>query len=390
MIELIRNIMAIHHLGRGAAAASMLLLLCCSRQQENAGLKKLSTVDFGKTKEGEIVKLFTLTNAKGMAVAITNYGGIVVSLKVPDRGGQLGDVVLGFDSLAGYVTDPPPPYFGALIGRYGNRIGGARFTLNGTEYKLPKNDGDNCLHGGKRGFDKVIWSATPSAAARSLELTYLSKNGEEGFPGNLQAKVTYTLTDNNELAIEYSATTDQDTVVNLTNHSYFNLAGQGEGDILGHQLTIAADQFTPIDKALIPTGELRNVEGTPFDFRQPKPIGERIDAADEQLKFGQGYDHNFVLNRSGKGLQTAARVADPKTGRVMEVLTTEPGLQFYTGNFLDGSLQGKGGKAYPRRSALCLETQHFPDSPNKPAFPSTVLRPGAVYQTTTMFRFSTM
>ena len=377
------------HFIRAALAAS-LVLMGCHRQQENAGHDRQSSRDFGKTKGGEAVQLFTLTNAKGMEVSITNYGGIIVSLKAPDRSGKLADVVLGFDSLDGYLSDPPPPYFGALIGRYGNRIGGARFKLNGVEYTLPKNNGENCLHGGKRGFDKVVWRAAPGAGGHSLSLTYVSKDGEEGFPGNLTAEVTYTLSDNNELGIDYGATTDKDTVVNLTNHSYFNLAGQGEGDILGHQLMIAADQFTPIDQGLIPTGELRNVQGTPFDFRQPRAIGERIDAPDEQLKFGKGYDHNFVLNRAGKGPELAARVTDPKSGRVMEVLTTEPGVQFYSGNFLDGSIRGKGGKVYARRYGLCLETQHFPDSPNKPAFPSTVLKPGAQYRTTTTYRFSAM
>ena len=336
------------------------------------------------------MQLFTLTNAKGMEVAITNYGGIIVSVKVPDRAGKPGDVVLGFDKLDGYTATPPPPYFGALIGRYGNRIGGAKFKLNGTEYTLPKNNGDNCLHGGKRGFDKVVWRAAPAAGGRSLELSYVSPDGEEGFPGNLTVQVTYSLNDNNELGIEYGATTDKLTVVNLTNHSYFNLAGQGEGDILGHQMMIAADQFTPVDKGLIPTGELRSVQGTPFDFRQPTAIGARIDADDEQLKFGQGYDHNFVLNRVGKGPELAARVTEPKSGRVMEVMTTEPGVQFYTGNFLDGSIHGKGGKVYARRSGFCLETQHFPDSPNKPSFPSTSLRPGQQYRTATVYRFSTM
>jgi aldose 1-epimerase len=341
---------------------------------------------FGKTGAGEPVELFTLTNSKGMQADIMTYGGILVALKVPDRSGNLADVVLGFDSLDGYQKNPPP-YFGALIGRYGNRIGGARFALNGTEYKLAQNNGPNHLHGGLRGFDKVVWKArTPDA--QSLELTYLSKDGEEGYPGNLTAIVTFSLTENNGLKLDYRATTDKDTVLNLTNHSYFNLAGQGEGDVLGHQILINADRFTPVDSGLIPTGELRSVEGTPFDFRQAKTIGERIDADDQQLRFGKGYDQNFVLNRSGSGLELAAKVIEPKSGRVMEVLTTEPGVQFYTGNNLDGSIRGKAGKAYGRRYGLCLETQHFPDSPNKPSFPSVVLKPGAQYQTTTVYRFS--
>jgi aldose 1-epimerase len=358
-----------------------LIMVSCTPQN-----KEIKSQPFGKTRAGEPVELFTLTNSKGMQADITTFGGIVVSLKVPDRSGKSADVVLGFDTLDGYLTNPPP-YFGALIGRYGNRIAGGRFSLTGTEYKLAQNNGPNHLHGGSRGFDKVVWKArTPDA--HSLELTYVSKDGEEGYPGNLTATVTYNLTDNNELKLDYRATTDKDTVLNLTNHSYFNLAGQGEGDVLAHQIMINADRFTPVDSGLIPTGELRSVEGTPFDFRHPKAIGERIDAPDEQIILGKGYDHNFVLNRSGNGLELAARVTEPKSGRVMEVLTTEPGVQFYTGNFLDGSIRGKGGKVYGRRFGLCLETQHFPDSPNKPNFPSVVLKPGAQYQTTTVYKFS--
>ena len=361
---------------------SVLIMTSCASEN-----KQGKSQPFGKTGDGESVELFTLTNSKGMQADIMTYGGILVSLKVPDRSGNLSDVVLGFDSLDGYQRNPAP-YFGALIGRYGNRIGGARFTLNGAEYKLAQNNGPNHLHGGLRGFDKVVWKAR-RPDAQSLELTYLSKDGEEGYPGNLTVTVTYTLTDNNELKLDYRATTDKDTVLNLTNHSYFNLAGQGEGDVLSHHILINADRFTPVDSGLIPTGELRSVEGTPFDFRQAGAIGERIDAPGEQLKFGKGYDQNFVLNRSGNGLELAAKVMDPKSGRVMEVLTTEPGVQFYTGNFLDGSIRGKGGKVYNRRYGLCLETQHFPDSPNKPNFPSVVLKPGAQYQTTTVYKFST-
>jgi aldose 1-epimerase len=331
------------------------------------------------------MELYTLKKSNGVQAAISTYGGVLVSLKVPDRAGVLGDVVLGFDDLEGYLL--PPPYFGAIIGRYGNRIAHARFTLNGVEYKLAKNDGENTLHGGNRGFDKVLWNAN-KLSGQSLELTYLSKDGEEGYPGNLSVTVVYALTDNNELQIDYTATTDKDTVVNLSNHSYFNLAGQGEGDILAHQLTLNADRFTPVDQGLIPTGELRNVEGTPFDFRQPHAIGERIESADEQIALGGGYDHNFILNRTGDGLSLAARVTEPNSGRVMEVLTTEPAIQFYTGNFLDGTIRGKGGKVYGRRSAFCLETQHYPDSPNHPSFPSTVLKPGATYRTTTVYRFT--
>jgi aldose 1-epimerase len=345
---------------------------------------KVNSRRFGVTPSGEAVDLYTLTNSKGMEAAISTYGGVVVSLKVPDRNGTLGDVVLGFDNLEGYVK--PGTYFGAIIGRYGNRIANGRFTLDGVAYTLAKNNGENSLHGGRQGFDKRLWTATHSTG-QSVELTYLSKDGEEGFPGNLSTTVTYTLTDNNELRIDYSATTDKDTVVNLTNHSYFNLAGQGEGDVLGHRVTIRADRFTPVNKTLIPTGELRSVEGTPLDFRQPHTIGERIDSADEQLALGGGYDHNFVINRTASGLELAATVSEPKTGRVLEVLTTEPGVQFYTANSL--ATTGKGGKVYSRRSAFCLETEHYPDSPNQPDFPSVVLKPGGHYQTTTVYRFST-
>jgi aldose 1-epimerase len=346
---------------------------------------KVSFRPFGRTPSGEAVSLYTLTNGKGMEVAISTYGGVVVSLKVPDRTGTSGDVVLGFDNFEGYLK--PPPYFGAIVGRYGNRIAHGKFTLDGVEYTLARNNGENSLHGGIRGFDKRIWTAR--YGRQTIELTYQSKDGEEGYPGNLSTTVTYTLTDKNELRIDYSATTDKDTVLNLTNHSYFNLAGQGNGDVLGHQVTIFADRFTPVDKTMIPTGELRNVLGTPFDFRQPHAIGERINSGDEQLTLGRGYDHNFALNRTGSGLELAARVTEPKSGRLLEVLTTEPGVQFYTANFLDGTLTGKGGKVYGPRSAFCLETQHFPDSPNKPAFPSVVLKPGGRYQTTTVYRFST-
>ena len=344
-----------------------------------------SSKPWGKTPAGETVDLYTLRNAKGMEANISTYGGVIVSLKVPDRAGKLGDVVLGFDDFKGYLL--PPPYFGALIGRYGNRIGHAQFTLDGIVHHLAKNDGDNTLHGGLRGFDKVIWKAT-SLSPTSLQLTYLSKDGEEGFPGNLSAKVVYTVTANNELRIDYSATTDKDTVVNLTNHSYFNLAGEGQGDILGDELTINADRYTPVDKGLIPTGELRSVKGTPFDFTQPHVIGERINANDQQLVFAKGYDQNFVLNHPGL-TTVAAKARDPKMGRIVEVLTTEPGLQFYTSNFLDGTIHGKGGKIYAKHAAICMETQHFPDSPNKPSFPSSELKPGQTYHTTTIYRFST-
>jgi aldose 1-epimerase len=341
---------------------------------------------FGKMPNGEAIDLYMLTNRNGMAVTIINYGGRVVSLLAPDRAGKVADVVLGFDDLSGYLAQNP--YFGAIVGRYANRIANGEFRLDGVEYRVPKNDGSNALHGGIRGFDKRVWTARDvSKENPSLELTYLSKDGEEGYPGNLSVKVTYTLTDNNELQIDYTATTDKDTVLNLTNHSYFNLAGEGNGNILGHQLTINADRFTPINSTLIPTGQLRPVDGTPFDFRKPATIGARINDANEQLKFGKGYDHNFVLNHQGARLVLAARVTDPESGRVMEVLTTQPGVQLYTGNFLDGTIHGKGGKVYGYRSALCLETQHFPNSPNEPNFPSAELKPGQTFHETTIYRF---
>ena len=361
------------------------LVGCANMSTSTKSSDTITHAAFGNTPDGTPVEIYTLHNSKGAEARIMTYGGIVVSLKTPDRAGKMADIVQGFESLAGYLK--PNPYFGALIGRYGNRIGHAHFTLDGHEYQLPKNDGDNTLHGGNRGFDKRVWQAK-EVNGSTLELTYVSKDGEEGFPGTLTATVRYTLTDANELKIEYAATTDKPTVVNLTNHSYFNLSGQGEGDILQHQLTLNADKFTPVDKGLIPTGELKSVQGTPFDFRKATAIGARINQQDEQLLAGKGYDHNWLLNRSGSGLTLAAEVYDPKSGRVMEVRTAEPGIQFYTGNFLDGTITGAGGKVYRQRYALCLETQHFPDSPNKPAFPSTVLRPGQKYQTTTVFRFS--
>lgn len=365
--------------------ASLLLLCvlagCATRTEVPAGLTSRS---FGKTAEGEEVKLYTLRNTGGMEAAITNYGGIVVSLTAPDRAGFFEDVVLGFDSLDGYLTDHP--YFGAIIGRYGNRIGKAAFTLEGVEYNLAPNNGENSLHGGVHGFDKVVWTAR-ELPPNAIELSYRSRDGEEGYPGNLDVTVRYTLTDANELRIEYAAATDKTTVLNLTNHSYFNLRGAGDGDILGHEILIAADRFTPVGPTLIPTGELRGVKGTPFDFTLPVAIGERINADDEQIRHGGGYDHNFVLNSGGE-LALAARVLEPESGRAMEVRTTEPGVQFYTGNFLDGSIRGKGGNAYGKRSAFCLETQHFPDSPNRPEFPSTLLKPGERYESVTAYKFT--
>jgi aldose 1-epimerase len=344
---------------------------------------------FGKTPDGQAVDLYVLANKSGAEVSITNYGGAVVSIKVPDRNGKLADVVLGYDNADGYVKDKS--YFGALVGRYGNRIAHAQFVLDGKTYTLAKNNHDNSLHGGIKGFNKALWTAKtlPVKDGQSLELSYLSKDGEEGFPGNLKVTVIYTWTDANALQIEYSATTDKKTVVNLTNHSYFNLAGQGSGDILGHRLTIQADQFTPVDAGLIPTGELRDVMDTPFDFRKPTAIGARIDQDEAQLKLGGGYDHNFVLRMPmDHGESLAARVLEPASGRVLEVWTTEPGVQFYTGNFLDGKTPGKGGVTYPRRNAFCLETQRFPDSPNQPKFPSAILNPGERLHSITKYKFS--
>lgn len=344
---------------------------------------------YGVTPDGREVSLYTLTNAHGMEVKITNYGAIVQSLKTPDRNGALADVVLGFDTLDGYLGKHP--YFGAIVGRYGNRIAKGKFALDGQEYTLAVNNGPNALHGGLKGFDKQVWTATAfeDDDAAGLKLHLVSPDGDEGYPGELTVTVTYMLTNENALEIHYEATTDAPTVLNLTNHSYFNLDGAGNGDILDHSVTINADRFTPVDETLIPTGELRPVEGTPFDFRTAKPLGQDIGADEEQIKFGGGYDHNFVLNKTAAGAMTlAARVHAPESGRVMEVHTTEPGLQFYSGNFLDGTDVGKGGVAYAHRFGFCMETQHFPDSPNQPAFPSTVLRPGENYDTTTVYKFS--
>ena len=344
---------------------------------------------FGKTTDGQSVEIYTLRNRNGMEARITNYGGIVVSLTAPDRDGKLADVVLGYNDLDTYMR-PPFPYFGAIVGRYGNRIAKGRFTLNGVEYKLAVNNGENHLHGGLKGFDKVVWTARErkTAAGPALGLTYLSKDGEEGYPGNLRVIVVYTLTNNNELKIDYTASTDKDTVINLTHHSYFNLAGEGNGDILKHNLVLRADSFIPTDAGSIPTGEIRNVAGTPFDFRKANTIGERINNDDEQLKFGNGYDQTWVINGRMGVLRQAAIAYEPTTGREMQVWTTEPGVQFYTGNFLDAAIIGKSGKPYPRRSGFCLETQHYPDSPNKPNFPTPTLRKGATYHSTTIYRFS--
>jgi aldose 1-epimerase len=327
----------------------------------------------------------TLINKNGMNARVTSYGGKLMSLWVPDKNGALGDVVLGYDSAEQYLNGNP--YFGAMIGRYGNRIAKGKFKIGDKEYSLALNNGTNALHGGPRGFHNVNWQLrqiTPD----SIELYYLSKDGEEGYPGNMKVKVTYSLTDENELVIGYEATTDQPTIINLTHHSFFNLSGEGNNSILDHILYINADSYTPVDEGLIPDGRIVSIKGTPFDFTNPTRIGERIDSKDVQLTYGRGYDHNWILKRKTTDLELAAKIVDPKSGRMMEVWTTEPGLQFYSGNFLDGTDVGKGGKKYPYRSAFCLEAQHFPDSPNQPGFPSTVLQPNQVYRQTTIYKFS--
>ncbi|MEO5961111.1 MAG: aldose epimerase family protein, partial [Opitutaceae bacterium] len=344
---------------------------------------------FGRTPEGQLVHLFSLENTSGMRAEISDYGGAVVRLLAPDRDGHSTDVVLGFESVEAYVAHQG--FFGAIIGRYGNRIARGEFSLEGKSYVLAKNNtpgGMPChLHGGTRGFDRVVWRAERAKSESELTLHYRSTDGEEGYPGNLDATVVYTLTDDNALRIDYYATTDRATPVNLTNHSYFNLAGEGRGDILQHELTLAASRFTPVNSGLIPTGELAPVQDTPFEFRRAALIGTRIDLAHDQMRFAGGYDHNFVLDRAADGLTLAATVHEPKSGRVLDVFTTEPGIQFYSGNFLDGSLIGKSGRPYPKRSGFCLETQHFPDSPNQSTFPSTILRPGQTLRSTTIYRF---
>lgn len=342
---------------------------------------------FGVTQDGTPVQIYTLCNKNGMEARIMTYGGIIQSLKVPDKNGRLGDVVLGFNDLADYETNSP--YFGALIGRYGNRIARGHFTLDGVTYTLATNNAPNSLHGGLKGFDKRVWHAEPgmSEQGSTLKLTYTSHDGEEGYPGTLKVTALYTLTGDNSIRLDYTATTDKDTVVNLTQHSYFNLAGHG--DILNHVVYLDADKFTPVDATLIPTGELKPVAGTPFDFRTPTAIGARIGEDNQQLKFGGGYDHNWVVNHQMGELGLDARVTEPTTGRVLEVWSTEPGLQFYSGNFLDSTITGKGGQVYPRRGAFAMEPQHFPDSPNQSGFPSVVLHPGQTYHNTIIYKFLT-
>jgi aldose 1-epimerase len=343
----------------------------------------ITQAPFGTLPDGRQVQQFTLKNSSGMIVRIIDFGGIVSEIHVPDRNGVLGDVALGFENVGPYLEDSP--YFGALIGRYGNRIGKGRFTLDGVDYQLPTNNGENHLHGGDPGFDKVLWTAT--IQDDGLALRYRAADGEQGYPGNLEATVVYSLTEDNEIVMRFSAVTDQATPVNLTQHSYFNLAGAGQGDILAHELTIDADKFVPVDAGAIPLGPLAPVTGTPFDFRQPRPIGERIGQPDKQLRHGTGYDHCWVLNKTDKALTRAVHVCEPVSGRVLELFTQEPGVQFYSGNFLDGSLQGKG-HAYVFRGGFCIEPQHFPDSPNQPEYPNTILRPGEVYETESRYKFS--
>jgi aldose 1-epimerase len=342
-----------------------------------------------KTTDFDSIKLYTLKNSAGMEVKISNYGATVTSIVTADRNGKMADIALGYNDVSGYMNAVDKPYFGSIVGRYGNRIAKGKFTIDGKEYSLATNNGENHLHGGVIGFDKVVWDAEV-AGQHAVTFRYLAKDGEEGYPGNLKIAVTYTLTNDNELKIDYLATTDQKTPVNLTNHTYFNLKGEGEGDILGHELMLNAKGMTPVDRGLIPTGKIVPVADTPFDFTKAKAIGRDIGKTDQQLEYGGGYDHNFVLDKAGKAgeMTLAARVYEPTTGRFMEVFTEEPGIQFYCGNFLDGRLKGKAGKIYVYRGGFCLETQHYPDSPNQPNFPSTILKPGETYRTKTIYRFS--
>jgi aldose 1-epimerase len=378
------------------AAISLLNQIGCTSKPAStpsvaAVTRELSRAPFGRTADGRPVELFTLTNAHGIEVRLTNYGGIITSLKTPDRSGRFDDIVLGYDSLSGYLHNSP--YFGAIVGRYGNRIAKGRFTLDGTTYRLAVNNGPNSLHGGIRGFDKVVWNAEPfrNDGIEGVALEYTSADMEEGYPGILRARVTYTLTDDNRLIVDYQATSDKPTPINLTQHSYWNLAGDGSRDILAHVLTINADSMTPVDSTLIPTGEISPVAGTPFDFRTPMAIGARIDQRQNtQIRYGGGYDHNFVLNRGGAAVDSllhAAHLTEPSTGRTLDIFTTEPGIQLYSGNFLDGTITGKAGHVYKYRYGLALETQHYPDSPNHPNFPSTILRRGQQYRSRTVFAF---
>jgi len=369
--------------------AAICLAGCTSTSDSHSSSKgSVDKASFGQTADGTPVEIYTLRNSKGMEARIMTYGGIVQSLKVPDKNGNLGDVVLGYDDLGGYLTNSP--FFGALIGRYGNRIAKGKFTLDGQEYSLPINNAPNCLHGGDQGFHTRVWKVTKADIGPDgprLELSYLSKDGEEGFPGNLQVEATYTVTEDNALREVFKAATDKDTVCNLTHHSYFNLSGSG--DVLGYLVYIDANKFTPVDDTLIPTGELRPVAGTPFDFLKPTAIGARIGQDDQQVKYANGYDDNWVLNHPPGELGLAARVEDPVSGRVLTVYTTAPGMQFYTGNFLNGTIKGKSGQVYQFRNAFCLEPQDFPDAPNHPDFPPSELKPGETYQNLIIYKFST-
>lgn len=343
-----------------------------------------------QVRDFDSIKLYTLENESGMTVRVTNYGAIITSIIVPDRNGKQADVALGYDRVEDYINAVDKPYFGAVVGRYGNRIAKGEFTLDGETYSLLQNNGENHLHGGAIGFDKVVWAVDEYVEGKSLTLSYLAKDKEEGYPGNLELIIVYTLADDNSLVVDYHATTDKATPINVTQHTYFNLKGEGQGTILDHKLMLNAKTFTPVDESLIPTGEMPAVAGTPFDFTTAKAIGRDIDQQNEQLVFGLGYDHNWILNKDGKEgeLSLAAQVHEPSSGRVMEIYTTEPGIQFYCGNFLDGRLKGKSGKPYVHRGGFCLETQHFPDSPNQPNFPSTILKPGETYESKTVFKFS--
>jgi aldose 1-epimerase len=370
-----------------ALVVTMAAAGCAPAGRQGTEKATIARTPFGRLSDGADVESYTLTNVNGMEVRTIPYGAIIASVRVPDRRGHLADVVLGFDTIDGYTSKSP--YFGAVVGRYGNRIAKGRFTLDGATYQLATNNGVNHLHGGVKGFDKALWRAEPFERDGLVGVVYshTSPDGDEGYPGTLTIHVTYTLTPSNAITVDYDATTDRATPVNLTQHSYFNLAGEGNGDILGHRLTIDADRFTPVDDTLIPTGELAPVTETPFDFRKATPIGARIGADDAQLHYGGGYDHNWILNRQSPDLQHAARLEDPTSGRTLDVSTTEPGLQFYSGNFLDGTITGKAGHVYGKRSALCLETQHFPDSPNHANFPTTILQPGTRFQSKTVFAF---
>ena len=343
-----------------------------------------------QVRDFDSIKLYTLENESGMTVRVTNYGAIITSIIVPDRNGKRADVALGYDRVEDYINAVDKPYFGAVVGRYGNRIAKGEFTLDGETYSLLQNNGENHLHGGAIGFDKVVWAVDEYVEGKSLTLSYLAKDKEEGYPGNLELIIVYTLADDNSLVVDYHATTDKATPINVTQHTYFNLKGEGQGTILDHKLMLNAKTFTPVDESLIPTGEMPAVAGTPFDFTTAKAIGHDIDQQNEQLVFGLGYDHNWILNKGDKEgeLSLAAQVHEPSSGRVMEIYTTEPGIQFYCGNFLDGRLKGKSGKPYVHRGGFCLETQHFPDSPNQPNFPSTILKPGETYESKTVFKFS--